>query len=759
MSTGSLSELNSQLDRLGKSLDSIASIKSDDKVAFDNKKMQFVAKTIFQSINPFDPKDSFKETINGLHSLKKESETILKAFITILKNNKSLDEETKKQLIDQKVSQIQEKLSRVEFGFEKLKKNHAANQVQYSSISDSIREFRESLVSNLNKIQRLRLPNQFDIFSSYERPFPFNESQSIDDLPLNELEEYALDLKQAERLHGPNASYLQKADAYFYAQEERAAAKARGLHEEFKNTFWGDQPPVADERTDTIVCTLPQLKAGIKMLRKEFPGLTACAYGARQKADISQLLMFIITGVELEPDSDACIRLRELQGKSSPTHEKRASEERSNLFSHFNEILSKPEKMTQKEHLQANLDEGIGCFVRDCIDRPGTLFLCGEKSIRLGPKQDTLFFHDMNQIYTQFLSNNPEQAKTIIESYRNSDFLESLKTLDLPFDEGSQQSVLPEAVLKAILSKHIDPNDPKFEDILAATRIPQDMIEEIARKTGCQAREVEPIMRLKALEAMLIMNQSFSGPLTITMVNTLNAYQNPLDPDLPRLFPTAKGTTFHFTPDFKSVTVNTSWNVNMLAPHYAAENRVELIENAVAIAEVQSTVEFPEFVTKGEQSETVMDDLLLSWKTTNTTLDYLATVINPDPLEAELQNINGTFHEIQKLSPGTNLVPTNGSLKAVPSPKGLTQRSLEIIDSTLIQATHKFQVYANANKNERPDHVKMQGKQLADSISNTALVLNRLIQSNSEDPQKKAAIQKRVKLADQAIQKIEQLLE
>lgn len=355
-------------------------------------------------------------------------------------------------------------------------------------------------------------------------------------------------------------------------------------------------------------------------------------------------------------------------------------------------LISRVAQETDRIHFEHNLHASIGSFTKDCIDRTLNNFTIGdEPKLRLGKESGTNLFQRISTSYLAHLTKNTPDAALQIDELNRSDLLESLNTLNLPSSDSSNFS--EEAFLK-ILEPHLKAYAPKksksfteneqkiydaltekleseqytksivtdiasdlgldsvevkdaidrmwepvaqkrFNQLMGAvvySRIPQEQLSDLSAATGRPPKEIEPLLRLKFIQMMGLMNQSVMAHFTTEIVPiTFLDYQHPADTSYTHNAPPAGiDNTFRFTPDFRGLTYEPVFKFQFAPSQLELEGRADPFARGATIASTgESKFTITDFSSTAPATNRQLSDLNISWKSPVAYAQHLASLIDP----------------------------------------------------------------------------------------------------------------------------------
>ncbi|NGX42312.1 MAG: hypothetical protein K940chlam7_00590, partial [Chlamydiae bacterium] len=452
--------------------------------------------------------------------------------------------------------------------------------------------------------------------------------------------------------------YLQEAHERFMGDVRQVVPKAMKLYRDFRRKFIrAEKLPVVDQETGMIYSTLYQLKTAIEMAQNQFPGLTSLIYNEEQRIAVARLIQIIMCGESVfdlpMPESSSCFQLLELQGRHTPSVAVPVGELDENTpaldFILYN-ILKKREDKSESEHLEANIREAASLFVNDSINRTLNTFRFGDIEIPLGLRGEknkddpAAFVKVMNEAYTKYLLANPDKIQEIIRANKNSKYLRKLCE-QFSGDEEIEKSGLPEAVLQKLLDPEIKANNhnPRIVSALMNlslnSRIEKKTLEEIVEKSGCDPKDVEPLVRIKLLELMVLMNQAYladgCGQLhDVTDQYGLKVGRMGLHPSTTSsdfVIPVSEESRSSNFNDFQS---RTKYSLEVVDS--SEEGIKQCVPGRLTIAEVFVNDQLDKFTSPGgRRSIIAMEGLRLSWLTPKGIMDFLAKQIDPEVIQQQ----------------------------------------------------------------------------------------------------------------------------
>lgn len=361
-------------------------------------------------------------------------------------------------------------------------------------------------------------------------------------------------------------------------------------------------------------------------------------------------------------------------------------------------LTSAVAQKTDSLHFEHNIHASISSFAKDCIERTLNDFTIGEQpSQKLGEYSAPVFFERSATSYLSHLSTNTADATLQIQELNESDLLKALNTINLPSSDDSNFS---EEAFLTLLQPHLrayfptKPESPtedeqkiydaliekikrepftesmiddiaeeldfdfadvekaigkmwepikqkRYNQLMGAvvhSRIPQDQIAQLASSTGRPSKEIEPILRLKFLQMMGLMNQSVMAKFTEELVPMVfEDFEHPLDPSYSQKAPPAgTANTFRFTQDFRGLTYEPVFKLQVSPSQLELEGSPDYFSpGAVHAAIGHSTFSIADFTSHSPATNRQLSDLSVSWKSPVAYALHLSGLIEPKEFKAD----------------------------------------------------------------------------------------------------------------------------
>jgi hypothetical protein len=476
---------------------------------------------------------------------------------------------------------------------------------------------------------------QDDVQSVEVNAFDAILSKSLDEFSDEEARTYVVQIKAG--IARKDEALLEKANSRFMEQIKESKSRALELHQSYQDFF--KELPEVNPETGIAASTLTQFKLASRMVKQAFPGLTTLAFGENQKAAVSRLVQFVMCGesaMDAEmPEHSRCFTFIELKGKSTPASDS----------SHDSYLMKCLEILQQRQSGESDNDwhkrsylEAVHLFVSDCLNRTLNSFHCGDKVLKMGRNQSdpaVVIKEIRDQMLADFRK-NPQSIQALIDQAKTSDFVGTLKTLFPTEDQG----LLPESVLSAALAEQqkVFSADAKVAPALLAVieycQIDPHTLGELSRASDCSVDEIEPLVRIKVMEMILLMNQGFQvDGLGALLPYLMNYGEDHL------LHPSTYGSEFKVSskgscPDLTTRLLN---QICVNETDYSSQGIVEYFEKyRLALAEVATDDRVLTFSAKQSERQIIgMHSLKVSWQITDAIVDHLVGQINPEAVKVQ----------------------------------------------------------------------------------------------------------------------------
>lgn len=492
--------------------------------------------------------------------------------------------------------------------------------------------------------KKTAIPNQ-----SKKSFFPLKE-EKLEELSVLTRKEYSYNIKKklAQR-KSVNKGFFEQANKLFNESWNRALIKTQELHKEFQTHYDPDKTIKIIKTPHTLVVrsTLTQLDQAVQIVKENFPHLTLLAYNIQQRAQIARLVQIILAGYsvikEPLPNTDLCFALEELETKTSPLKTIALSPYNNFLDYQLGTVNTKSQLITGHE-LKANLQNLIGQFVKECfIKTENELQICGT-TYKINPiisseSSDISIFETIKNHYSQYLLANPHEIKKIITDDANCTFFDQvIKTLK-PDSKKLAYSAFPQQAFETLfaptLSHYSQETSPSSKIIYSKVRAFIDtanfepkILQQLTSSSSCDIREIEPLIRKKFLELMIVMNQSLHK-------SSIHQVHGSLAPTIkekdPSLFLLPISIKFIYTPDFNSLTSIFRFKISANYPQGTYTD--SYFTDFIGVAEICSQIRIPSFKTPAKPQCQTFNKLKLGWLAKRETWEKLATQFYPEFIE------------------------------------------------------------------------------------------------------------------------------
>jgi hypothetical protein len=769
ISNNNFGDVQSRLESLAHTLDTLNKLESGKTTDFSTTRQEFFTKSApLRILGTTGAHENWhQKTLKGIEITQKNMSETLTAAMEILRSDDVTDDQ--KQDIQQKVATILEKFSQAQKGLKTIQNMHTSNPERFSQLSKSSAKLNFLSALKIYDIQRTILGKSENLkMTSPELIVP------LDELDPEALKIYAYRIVEAYAQK--DEDFLEKADQYFNANMGANIEKALEIHNQLKEKFGTAE---TDPQQLTTISTIPHYKEAIKLIRENFPGMTLCASTSEQRSKVAQLVQIALCGKIINSEDEFCFQFQELKGLQSQSVEVDHPGSRSYVMHRLDIIEGRSKDQSNAEHLRHNLSAAVQSFAKDCIDRRLNSFRCETFVQKLGGASEPSFFKEFQNRYSQFLKENPKEVYQISEQGTYDEMLKALRTLDLPFEDAeSETSLFPESVFFKILEPIITsylPEPPKepshltihnelikqlkakpfnedtplavaeklgmdeqkvkeaidafwpeenqqrynqIMEIVISTRMPEETLSSLVEATGLSAREVEPLLRLKGLEMIILMNQALQAKLTEQIVPpTFLDFSHPLNNDFSlNLPPAGHQSSFVFTPDFKSYAIELEWKLNIMKKQLHEEGYNEILaSDGLEVARTTSKFKASDMDSSEPPTNTAFNNLRVGWKISEGYLDHLAGLHNPDVLREPIERTLSALTSTEEYS-GT-----------------LTTGTVAQLTSSLDQLTTSFRMWNNANPSGGIEMV-VEGQKIIATLSNLASQL-------TEGPEKESILQ------------------
>lgn len=399
-------------------------------------------------------------------------------------------------------------------------------------------------------------------------------------------------------------------------------AEAIKRHDLFKFLYVKESPITIDGKSGVITSTADQLMGALVIARNTFADYLNLAGTPEQRVQASRLVQLIMLGKEgiadaSLPKNQFCLAVRDLKLSSFEITESIPAG-KSYLFHSLEKLEKKP--------LKTNFQSCVYSFLKDCIQRSSwhiqmnntfDAFVSEQEpqeiTVRTGiasqqKGRQPQFFDMIAARYTDYLLNHPDAARKIIEKNKQSFLFQKAREYFSSSEENASSS-FSEQTLKKIMEVGMESwiakengisEDGQLmigqqEQIFRAARLSDDVIQyiqESMRNIGFSAEvsDIEPLVRMKMFELMIILNQSTLAPATVQLSTLLMETLSLV------LIPSGKKYIFHFEEDsFESFT-NTN-DFIMWSPEkdrfYEDEKITEIHPQALELFAIRTRFDVP----------------------------------------------------------------------------------------------------------------------------------------------------------------------
>lgn len=478
-------------------------------------------------------------------------------------------------------------------------------------------------------------------------PFPLKEDKLEELTPLTR-KEYSNNIKKKlKQDRDCNTYFFDKADQLFDESWNRALHKAREIHEEFKSKYdlAGTIKLINTNQNTVTRSSLTQLDNAVRMVKEKFPHLTTLAYNSVQSALVARLIQIVLAGPpaaqEPLPKTDLCFELAELDGKLSKPLNISLNNFKTFIDCQF--VTFQPPKQGQDadEHLQSNLNKIAAQFIKDCLINTETQFEILDKVYQVSSNStpesiEISVFEIIRNLYSQYLLANPDEIKKAISNQSTSILFNTILKLYPPTPSDLLQTTFPKSCFESLFSPFIalyskdstPANRIVFNRLRAfidGSNFDPTLLNQLAEKSKCDIRDIEPLMRKKLLELMIIMNESLHALSKQEVSSALIDEEKTTDPNLTSIPLSIK---FIFkTDNFNTLTSLIRFKI--VADYEEGTFADSYFLNSLGAAEIQSQIHIPSFNTPAQPLLHPFTNLKLGWLPNRVTWEKIALRFNP----------------------------------------------------------------------------------------------------------------------------------
>jgi len=482
-------------------------------------------------------------------------------------------------------------------------------------------------------------------------PFPLRKNVALETLSPMLLNEYSRNiLKQlAKAPKALDRSFFERADQFFDKSWENALSQVSSMHQAFHSKYDSNNLIQTSESDDVIVTsTLFQLKMAIDLIKKQFPHLTSLAYNLNQRIKVARLIQVILAGPSLLtkplPQSDLCFQILELIGKQSPPKMIYLAPYKNFIDYQFATFHQRKQGQEVDDYFKSNLIASVEQFIKDCLKCTGNQIVINTNVFEVGkniPGTNQSVFSIIKDLFGQYLRNNPLKAKELIKDEESLLFEKILEYYPCDAKELTL-SKFPKSCFNQILAPYLkryssssDPAEQHIHrqllDLQTATDFDDALIQEIALNSGCTPAEIEPLMRKKMLQLMMMMNQSLHA---IPTQKIAAALQTPGEDISNLLMPHAQSVKFEFSNHaFNSV----SCQINFTITDPTGNKKVtkSLFTEKLPVAQIEALLTVSSLTSAALPKLTPFSKLKLGWLAPFSYSETLASNIDPHILSEQ----------------------------------------------------------------------------------------------------------------------------
>ncbi|MBS4167961.1 hypothetical protein [Parachlamydia sp. AcF125] len=402
-------------------------------------------------------------------------------------------------------------------------------------IEQSIKDIRKKVKRSLNSppSSSVSLPPPPEQETKKRAPFPLHDDQTLEGL-FSEPElllEYAHSIRKKHAKEPHDQLFFEEVERRFNDSWLRALPKATPLYETFRAQYnpFAKICVVKDEEGNPLIkASLYQFQKALQLAKEHFPHLILLASNSTQRAKVTRLIQIILMGRNSFPDdgtfpsSEFCFTLSELYGeeegqfipkKSAPYFIEMG--ENGFLDYQLTNLQKTLQGVDKNISFASAIESAIELFAKNFIEKPED-FSIKIQNQRL--ELDQKMFSIIRDLYYQHLYNNPEETSKVIDHFKHAPIVKKILDAYPGTAQDLTISHLPGNFLEHLLASLIEKytTSPKEKTFVCEqlarfkenTYFSEEQIKKIAEATKQSESVIEPLMRIKLLEFMMILNQS-----------------------------------------------------------------------------------------------------------------------------------------------------------------------------------------------------------------------------------------------------------
>lgn len=251
-------------------------------------------------------------------------------------------------------------------------------------------------------------------------------------------------------------------------------------------------------------------------------------------------------------------------------------------------------------------------FIFDAIKRPLYVVQIGGRSLCLGQDKDNIFAF-VQSSFLQWAINNPAAFKEQLQSCQNSPFRSFIQSA---FNNCTQSI---HWALKENLKEIEDASKDKISQLHPFTVLPQEILEDLSRLSGCGKNEIQDQWAYKLLELMVIINQATSVDIARSHILTNEAFK------AFRLSISALEIKFWFSPDLSELKILPLFEFFSPADDLQKVNYVEYMRDRVPLIRILSYIHVPNLSKPGSYTSRIYDGIAFNWRAPDKLIQFIAS--------------------------------------------------------------------------------------------------------------------------------------
>lgn len=477
-------------------------------------------------------------------------------------------------------------------------------------------------------------PNQQPQDQNNLNPPQQQPRHTIDDASLSEI----LDAEEVLRRRMDDGN-VQNQNVNLLEQIKLGLPKAEILHQEFLEKIKEAPPTFAD---GVVSSSLFQLKAAIKMAKKAFPASTRLAFTEEHRAHVARLVQIIMCGAKAKnaeaPTHPCCFKIRELDNKKIVSNEV-FSEGSSYLNFILENMQEKEDCVDQLDQYQQNMQLAFSRFASNCLEtaNPNRRIVSINK-VEIAPDK---LFETIRAKYLEFLAD--EDANSL-EEIKNNSKITHLYTNIINFsginEDLNKNCWLPESMLIKVFEN--SPVKDKLQPIIELTRVTDEELQ----GTGRTKDEIEPLLRIKFLELMVMLNDQNLATSKVILDEVMNYTKE----EASQLCSSAEVCQYNIDNDLSTVACRTKYAIG-LSSHLSSMTDSGILKDHYSIATVNCKEKVIDFSTDAPKRNTeIFRELKFSWQISEEALDGIVEQIDPDLIKAQpFEHVKESLEDVSKM--------------------------------------------------------------------------------------------------------------